>query len=135
MQCELIKWLAYPENIPVIEKIYDLTYKSLGVLMVGEDSWLGDRWRYCDDDKVIAYSEKAKPYNPEAKQFNFWTALELMKSGVVCKSLATNNVFTILVGNNYFSIKNIYNDKMISWTSECVSLPEIEGLWEVANAD
>ena len=131
MQVEMIKWLAYPENIPVIEKIYDLTYKSLGVLMVGEDSWLGDRWRYCDDDKVIAYSEKAKPYDPTAKQFNFWTALEMMKSGECMKSLSSYNQHWI----DWHKDEEILVHYSSVSDHDTFTLAEIEGLWEVANAD
>jgi len=134
MQVEMIKWLAYPENIPVIEKIYDLTYKSLGVLMVGEDSWLGDRWRYCDDDKVIAYSEKAKPYDPTAKQFNFWTALEMMKSGVLCIDLSTGDEIRM----QFRESEDRYFEKYAGngvWHPYKLDARQVTGLWEVANAD
>ena len=132
MQVEMIKWLAYPENKPEKKGNYQLLCKDKRKHYVIE--------AYCNRKsfdapffhEVIAFTESPKGYDPEAKQFNFWTALEMMKIGFfVMKSLSSYN-------QHWF----IYDSDSQEWThlssiadKGTFTLAEIEGLWEVANAD
>ena len=68
--------------------------------------------------------------DPEAKQFNFMTALEMMKNGVLCRSMVSGK--HIRIPNNYNGF--IEDDGEFN-SDHYIVLAEIEGLWERADAD
>ena len=147
MQVEMIKWLPYPENKP--EK--NDTYYSVTICINGNKYayllyWTGLTWvdygRYESidnvNDKVIAFAEKPKPYDPEAKQFNLWTALELMKSGVVCKRAYKNSPHMRIINKfniEVFQYRHYVTKDDIRWNDTSVTLNDINSLWGRADAD
>ena len=72
--------------------------------------------------------------DPEAKQFNFMTALELMKSGVVCISLYYGFRYRIRSSDQITYTQRWDTEKKM-WIPYKFDVSEIEGLWKVANAD
>ena len=147
MQVEMIKWLAYPENKPTNPvdicdiRTYQIWYQ--GELYDAEwvqDNWVQDNrvWgfkRDCDDEllydgDITFWCEYMNEPDPTAKQFNFWTALEMMKSGAVCRSLVSGkHIRTPKDFNGFIEDDGEFN------SDHYIVLAEIEGLWERANAD
>ena len=131
MQIELIKWLAYPENIPNRDRkhyIVTIKHPDKGYTTM-ELFWVGNEFKDFDD-WVTAYAHRPKPCDPTAKQFNFWTALEMMKNGVLCRSMVSGK--HIRIPNNYNGF--IEDDGEFN-SDHYIVLAEIEGLWERADAD
>ena len=150
MQVEMIKWLAYPENKPTNPvdicdiRTYQIWYQ--GELYDAE--WVQDNrvWgfiRDCDDEllydgDITFWCEYMNDPDPEAKQFNFWTALEMMKDNeaIILKDLTYNEKHRFENGMfmTYVKIDSEDNGQCL-WMPAVITKELINGLWEVANAD
>ena len=132
MQVEMIKWLAYPENIPNKDRkhyIATIKHPDKGYSTM-ELFWVGNEFKDFDD-WVTAYAHRPKPCDPTAKQFNFWTALEMMKSGVVCISLYYGFRYRIR-SSDQITYTQRWDTENKMWIPYKFDVSEIEGLWEVA---
>ena len=134
-QVETIIWRPYPEEKPRYDGIHLVTHKH------GEYDqsvyWDDGKFIYLSDgmdisDNIIAFAETPNPYNPEAKTFNFQTALELMKEGAICKFKYKD--FPKSVDRFKYINKNYcwYNEHNHRWMAYSFGYEEIEGEWELA---
>lgn len=126
IQIETIKWLPYPEYKPE-------TNQALLVKDVNGAYWT---CRYISiGGKMLFYSGvlhiEAEWWaiipspRPEAKTFNFQTALELMKQGKICKPVGVMETFVYTIRDGcFYSKKDGYLD---------VTVEIIESDWELAD--
>ena len=131
MQVELTKWLAYPENKPECNGRYLCITSEKNCTFEWYVYGTGFDKRFTRSEyKIIAFAEIPKPYDPTAKQFNFWTALEMMKeSGEPYRCLDNGCEYWINNGMFYCESKGtvLVNAKL--------TYQNMISLWEVANAN
>ena len=131
MQVEMIKWLAISNYVDtLIDNDMYLVQDIYGE--IDRAFWVNKDWdnTMLNPADIISFAELPKPCDPTAKQFNFWTALEMMKNGVLCRSMVSGK--HIRIPNNYNGF--IEDDGEFN-SDHYIVLAEIEGLWERADAD
>lgn len=127
-QIETITWLPFPENKPEDGKTY--------LVERGASPQMFTTHRYADKyekenqkwEGVFAYAELPKGYDPDAKTFNFQTALNFIKTDIhygKVMSLATKRKFWY-VGDSLYAMDK---DECIE-TYANFRITEIEGEWE-----
>ena len=128
MQVEMIKWLAISNYVDtLIDNDMYLVQDIYGE--IDRAFWVNKDWdnTMLNPADIISFAELPKPYDPTAKQFNFWTALEMMRNGEKCRR---NDQIYYINDNGILRVETILGD-----FQAYLSLKEINGLWEVANAD
>lgn len=130
---ETIVWKSYPEcnaNL-IVNKRYLVKFRDG---YVTEDKWLGngltEKWYNSVDSNITAFAEL--PTGIIGDEFDFATAVLLMKEGVYCSPISDNLIvkhksYTIcnMNGELHFSVGN--NTQSVN-----ISASEILGKWRLA---
>ena len=126
-----IKWLPYPENI---NKIINTTKYLLSEYSGGVSRRFGAEIKHIDKEYgVNAFAELPAPYDPASEEFDFTTAVELMKAGNRCKSVQSGIILHVYDDEHETVFKQtvIKNDNTSYWDYN-LSYDEILGKWRLA---
>ena len=134
-----IKWLPYPENKPHADGCWWLVYLADHTIHQLFYEWELDgsgffeRKDIPNTAEIIYYSDLFFSIDPASEDFNFTTAVELMKAGNRCKSVQSGIILHVYDDEHETVFKQtvIKNDNTSYWDYN-LSYDEILGKWRLA---